>query len=198
MRKIYKSDLGTLIYIGLGIPLFFSFSFLALFIFKDAPTWIKIASPIVSLVDIFCFIHLLKYKLILDDESISSQVFFSSLLPKYNTFYNALKFEEVGEIINSTGIFEEATLIFLKPRDKSKKLMSFPVGFGLPWSVLNDILACLPKDVKVTFEPFIWRHINKPDKPDTKKRLIITVIILILLILAGFLYSWWDAFMRNK
>lgn len=187
MKKIYKTDIGTLIYVGLGMLFFLGGTFLAFFIINDTPIWVKIISPIISIFGIFYFINLLKYDLEIDEKEISSKVILLSFIPKRKT----VKFAEIDEIMNSTSIFEEGTLIFIKSHDK---ILQIPVGFGLPWSVLGDILPRLPKDTKINFEPFIWKHINKPDNPDTFKRVIITAVILIFLILSVFFYFWWKAF----
>lgn len=184
MKKIYKTDIGTLVYAGIGIPFFLVGTYLALFLFNDSPIWIKIASPMISLFSIFYFINLLSYKLELEDETLHSKILLLSFLSKYKT----MKFEEVGEVFNTFSIFPEMQIIFFKSRNNPKKLISIIVGFGLPWDALLDILDRLPKDVKINFDTELWNRIKKPLLNKRVRRINIIVIIVILMIIFWFCY----------
>ena len=185
MRKVYKTDLGTLVYIGLGIPFFFTVTFFALFIFNDVPLWVKITSPLTSVLGVLFFLAMLKYDVIISDDAISTKTPRLSFLNKYQT----MKFEEIEEVYNILTPFPEMPVIFLKSHDK--KLMSLMVGFGLPWDALLDVLERLPKDTKINFEPFLWKMIKKPFRNERVKKINIVAAIVILLILTWFLYFLW-------
>ena len=192
MKKIYKTDLGTLIFIGLGVPFLLGITILAFFIITDSPLWVKIISPIVTIFSIFFFLAMLKYDIVITDESISTKIPLLSFLNNYQT----MKFEEIQEIYNVLTPFPEMPIVFLRSRDK--KLISLMIGFGLPWDALLDILERLPKDVKINFEPDLWKRIKRPLTNDKVRKINIIATIVIVLAVAWFLYFLLSIFKLHR
>jgi hypothetical protein len=193
MKKIYKSDLGSRLFIGSGVLLFAFFDALSFFAFGGAPLEIKVITVLLTLFFIYLFLCISKYQVVINDSSISTKILIISFIEKYLT----INFDEIGKVYNAIGPFPDMQMIIFKSNINRKNNVSILVGFGLPWQALLDILEHLPKNVEINFEPLLWKRIKNPPKPDTPRRVITAAIILILLILAGFCYSWWNVFIRR-
>jgi hypothetical protein len=190
MKKVYRTDLGSLIFVGFGLLIIIG---LFLFVFALSSLKVKILALAAIAFLSFLLFNLRKYEVIITDDAIHAKILAIAFLNKYQV----MRFDEIVEVWNMVGPFSDMQNIVFKSRDPSKKRMSVSVGFGLPWQALLDILERLPKDTKVTFEPLLWKRIKHPPKPDTPKRLLITAVMLILIIATGFLYSWWNVFVRK-
>lgn len=192
MKKIYKTDTGTLSFIGFGILLFLTLTLVAFFGFGGAPLKIKLVGISITIFGILFFFVMFKYEVIISDDSIATKMPFLFFLNKYRT----MKFEEIKEVYNVLAPFPEMPVIFLKSNDK--KLISIMVGFGLPWDALLDILERLPKDVKITFEPDLWKRIKKPLLNEKVKRINIIATVVIFLSIVWFSYFLWSIFKLHR
>lgn len=192
MKKIYKIDLGTVIFVGVGMLFFVGGTILALFVITDTPIWVRIISPFLSLFSIIFFIGMLKYDIIITDDSISTKLPLISFLNKYQT----MKFAEIEEVSNAFVLLPENPVIFLK--SYNKKIMSVMIGFGLSWDALLAILARLPKDVKINFEPDLWRRIKKPLLNEKVKKINIIATVIISLTIIWFSYFLWNIFKLHR
>lgn len=186
MKKIYKTDIASLVFFGLGVLMFLGFSYLAI-VDKQALLWIRILTILITLFFISLFFRMLKYTTIIDENSITVK---NSILSLYDTF-RIMRFDEIEEVYNCPYYMITGQMIIFKPRDKTKKIMSILVGFGFSWDALLDILERLPKDVKITFEPEVWKRIKKP-LTDAKVRKINKIAaIVIVLVVVLFVYWLW-------
>lgn len=194
MKKVYKTDLGSLLFVGFGIPIFLALTVLSFFAFGGAPLKVRITGVTLTTLFVIFFFLMLKYEAIITDDSISAKIPILSFLNKYQT----MRFDEIEKVWNTLGLFPEMQMIVFKSRDKSKKLMSINVGFGLPWDALLDVLQRLPKDVEINFEPYLWKMIKKPLKNEKVKKINIIAAIVILLTLVWFLYFLWCVFKLHR
>lgn len=183
MKRIYKTDFGSLANIGFAALMFLSFTILSFFAFGGAPLGIRIGTSIATVFFVYFFFTMLKYDAIITDDAIYTKQPLLSFLNKYQS----MKFEDVGEVFHAIGPFPEQTAIFLRSH-RDKKLISFLVGFGLPWDALLDVLERLPKDVKITFEPELWKRIKKPLTDAKVRRINKIAAVVILLSILWFSY----------
>lgn len=181
MKRTYKTDIGSLVFVGFGILLFL---IPFIFVFNEGSLFMKCVGIFVITFLIFLFFSLLKYDLIITDECLSAKIPALSLFNVYQT----MRFDEIEIVWNAIGLIPEVQNIIFKSKDKSKKLMSITVGFGLPWDALLDILERLPKDTKVTFEPELWKRIKNPLRNDRVRKINLVALIVILSVVTWFSY----------
>jgi hypothetical protein len=194
MKKVYKTDLGSLVSIGFTALMFLGLTFLSFFAFGGAPLGIKFGTSFFAIFLTVGFFTMLKYDAIITDEYISAKIPALSLFNVYQT----MRFDEIVEVFNRMPLFPETQMIVFKSRDKSKKTMSINVGFGLPWDALLDVMERLPKDVKITFEPELWKRIKKPLTNERVKKINKIAVIVIFLSLLWFSYYLWCVFKLHR
>lgn len=191
MKKNYKTDFGSLVFIGLNILIFVS---LFSFVFSEAGLLMRIAITILVFVLVIFFFHMLKYKVAIDEEGITASMLFLSFFNKCRT----VKFNEIQRIYNEILPFPEMTNIVLVSKNKSTKPIRIMVGFGLPWDVLLDILEHIPKDVRIDFEPFLWKIIKNPITNKRAKKINLTIGVIIILIIAWFLFFLYSVIILHR
>lgn len=187
MKKIYKTDIGSLCFIGFGTLIFLFFAIISFFTFGGAPLSIKVTTTIATLFGIMFFLAMINYSLVLTEDSILIKTHFLFFLDKYSS----IKFEEIGEVFDTFSLFPEMQIIFLRPRHNTNKVLPIMIGFGLPWSALLDLLGRLPKDVKINFGPDLWKRINNPLVTNRVTRINTITLIIIILTIIWFIYWLW-------
>lgn len=196
MRKIYTTDIGTKVFFGLFATFIITGSIYLLFLYKGPKSIFKVLSTIIfAIMCIWWFIDLLFFKVIIEEDKISSKIRFFSFLNRYWS----LRWSEILKV-NATGgiFFEEFAEVVIYPKDfgkkKFNKFLSIPIGFGLPYEVLQDILPHIPKDATVKIEPFLLKYLHGKPRIHSSKKLILIALLLILMVIGGFILSWFSAF----
>lgn len=194
MKKIYKTDIGSLIFFFLfGVVVSLFCSYWAIWD-SNVPLWIRLITILITALVIFFFFTMLKYTAIITEDSITVK---NSILSFYDA-YQTIRFDEIEEVYNAPYYMITGQMIIFKPRDKAKKVVSILVGFGLPWDALLDVLERLPKDVKIIFEPELWKRIKKPLLNEKVKKINIIATVVILLSLIWFSYFLWCIFKLHR
>lgn len=180
--KKYKTDIGTLVFIGLGALFFLGVTILAFFVINNSPLWVKITSLLFTILGALWFFDMQRYDIVIAEQSITVKIPPLYFLNNYQT----IKFEEIQELYNVLTPFPENPVIFIKIANK--KAIPLMIGFGLPWDALLDILEKLPKDVKISFEPELWKLIKRPFTKNKVNRVNIIAITVIFLLIVLFIY----------
>jgi len=165
MKIKYRTDFGSLLFVGFGVFIFLSLTLSTFWLFGGASLNERLVSAALTIFALSFLLLMLKYHVIITEEAIHAKTPLLSFLNRYET----MRFDEIAEVWNAIGPFSDMQNIIFKPRDKSKGSMSILVGFGLPWRVLVDILERLPKDAKVTFEPLLWKRVERLRKSDKEQ-----------------------------
>lgn len=184
MKKEYRVTFGTkLIFILFGTPLLI-FAFYLLFISKDASLFNKVISAVFIFLGIWGLPALLTFKLTIDDEYISTR----DITP----FPGPVRFrwDEIEWLHASGGFpFQEGGGIIIKSKHYKRKFIFIPIGAGLPYEIIKDILPHLSKNASVKIEPFLMKYIEGKARFYQRHQLIIVVLLLLLLFVSILIFG---------
>lgn len=155
--RMYRTDIGSLLFIGLNLLLFIAATLFLLFVEEKASFALKTSSVVLTTLIAFSFFVACKYKIVVYDEYLLAKNPKLAFLSKYDI----LKFDEIKDISNFIGLYPEMQNITLTPYDPAKKRIWIMVGLGLPWEALVDIMDRLPSSVQISFEPWLEKKIEK-------------------------------------
>lgn len=164
MKTVYRAELGSLLNVAFCILLSSACAVFVLWPSTGTTLGLKVA--VVAVVGFFAavFVLFLKYEVYITDEALHAKTPLFAFLDRYET----IRFDEIAEVSNVIGPFSDVQNIIFRPRDRSKKFVPITVGFGLPWRAFYDILERLPENVKIQFEPLLWKRLQRKGTPRVK------------------------------
>lgn len=186
MQREYRVSKITKIYCWI-VEIFTVFGIIVIFFLKqNSQIWEKLVAIAAFFLMTFVVSMNSKFKFTFDEEKFTVRNILSLFLfffPKYIT----CKWEDIKVVDISCGfLFEEFVLVTVGPKYKIKGAMVIPVGFGIPFSSLQEILSHIPKDAEVRIDPALKKYIDNPKK---MYRYNITLGIMIIVIVA--IWTFW-------
>lgn len=212
--KVYKVSLSARIFFG-----FFSLLIILLglffFIYNKEINFLERAISILTIIICICgFLALNKIKIGISDDNIELFNFdvLAILLGKGTAQITlSLNWDEIEELYAHYVLYPESPIIVLKPKlGIPKKRIEFMM-FGMPIELLMDILSHLPQETKVSLYTYLkrklegkqtwfftkqeWQEVDVKQikgKPHvfSKYQLFIIAIFLTLMVIGGFLFSY--------
>jgi len=211
--KIYKVTNSAKILYAI-FSLFIIFSAILILFDKQSNIILKLLTPFAFILGVGGTYSMYKFKVIITNEKI--ETFNFNILPiflgkRIRQTIPSLTWDEIGEFDTRYVLYPESPIIVLKPKLRVPKEKIEFMLFGMPIELLVDIISHLPKETKISLYTYLERklegkqtwlfarqewhetdveHIKIKPHIYTKRRIIIITILLILMVIGGFLFSW--------
>jgi len=163
----YKTDAGSIILTILTTAMFFAATLIIFAAGKDASLYLKIGAIIADAALIFFLYALIKYEVLITNDSITSPVFPLTFIKKNRS----LRLDEIEGVYNWIGALPECPAILLKSKNPDTKSIWLCVGLGLPFEALLDLTNRIPKTTPIYLESYVAKRLEKLRKKIEKKKI---------------------------